>query len=67
VIRVSRKFYEAVKLANRPAYRIAWEAGMHPVSLSRLMHGYDKVWPHDQRIIKVGKILGLKAEECFEE
>jgi hypothetical protein len=67
MVRVSRKFIEAVKLANRPAYRIAWEADLHPVLLSKLIHGADKVYPRDRRILRVARILGLKPEECFEE
>jgi len=67
MIRVSRKFIAAVKMADRPAYKIAWEARLHPAYLSRLIHGYDRIYPHDRRIIRVGKILGLKPDECFEE
>ncbi len=63
---ISRKFYEAVKLADRPSYRIAIEAGIQPVILSKLLHGCEKVRPNDFRVIAVGKILGLTPEECFE-
>ena len=66
MVKVSRKFIEAVKLAPRPAYRIAWEAGIHPVLLSKILHGYERVRPNDQRVIAVGGLLGLRADECFE-
>jgi hypothetical protein len=65
MVKVSQKFFEAVKLANRPAYKIAWEAGLHPVILSKILHGYDRLWPNDRRVLAVGKILGLRPEECF--
>jgi hypothetical protein len=65
MVRVSQKFMKAVKLGNRPAYKVAWEAGIHPVVLSKLIHGYDRVWPKDRRVIAVGKVLGLRPEECF--
>lgn len=64
--KVSPKFYGAVKLADRPAYRIALEAGIHPVTLSKILHGYNRIWPNDRRVIAVGRILGLRPEECFE-
>ena len=65
--KVSRRFIEALKLADRPAYKIAWEAGIHPVLLSKIIHGYDRLWPNDRRVLAVGKILGLNSDECFEE
>jgi len=64
--KVSQKFIEAVKLANRPAYKIAWEAGIHPVLLSKILHGYDRVWRNDRRVMAVAKVLGLDPGECFE-
>ena len=65
MISVSRRFREAVKLADRPAYKIAWDAGIHPVLLSKILHGYARLWPNDRRVLAVGKILGLRSEECF--
>ncbi len=67
MIRVSRKFIETVKLADKPAYKIAWEAGIHPVLLSKIIHGYDRIWPNDRRVIAVGKVLNLKPDDCFEK
>jgi hypothetical protein len=66
MVKVSQKFFEAVKLANRPAYKIAWEANLHPVILSKILHGYDRIWPNDRRVIAVAKVLGLNPDECFE-
>lgn len=67
MVKISRKFFEAVKLANRPAYKIAWEAGLHPVILSKILHGYDKVWPDDRRVVAVARVLHVDPAECFEE
>lgn len=67
MVKVSKRFIEAVKLANRPAYKIAWEAGLHPVILSKILHGYDRVWPNDRRVIAVAKVLNLKPDDCFEK
>lgn len=63
---ISKKLRDAIKL-NAPAYRIANEAGLHHSTLSRLLCGIDKVKPNDPRIVAVGKVLGLSAEECFEK
>ena len=65
MIKVSRRFYEAVKLADRPSYRIAIEAGIHPVLLSKIIHGYERIRPNDRRVLAVGKVLGLRPEDCF--
>ena len=65
-MRITRKFYEAVKLADRPAYKIAQEAKVDPGVLSGILTGRLKVWPNDRRVIAVGKVLGLSPEECLE-
>lgn len=67
MIRISRRFFEAVKLADRPNYRIAMEAGIHPVLLSKILHGYERINPNDDRVLAVGKLLGLQPHECFSE
>ena len=66
MIKVSKRFFEAVKLGDRPAYKIAWEADLHPVIFSKMHCRYDRIWPNDRRVIAIGKILGLEPEECFE-
>ena len=63
---VSKKFYKAIKLASKPQYKIAWEAGIHPTVLSQMVNGYIKVNIDDPRIISIGRLLGLSPEECFE-
>lgn len=62
---ISDQLFNAVKLARRPAYRIALEAGINPSTLSRLLHGAERVRPGDGRVIAVGEIVGLTPEECF--
>jgi hypothetical protein len=63
---LSWKFITALKMNPKPAYKIAWEAGIHPSLLSKLLHGCERVKPGDERIIAVGAILGLEPEDCFE-
>lgn len=64
---ISRKFREAIKLADLKAYEIAHEAGMHPSTLSRIVNGIDEVKPGDPRVIRIAKVLGLRQEDCFEQ
>lgn len=64
---VSQKLIAAVKLNSLPAYKIAWSAKVNPTMLSKLINGIEKVKPNDPRIINVGKVLGVPAEECFQE
>ena len=66
-LKVSRKFFEGVKLADKPGYQLAWRAGIHPVALSKILHGYDRVKPNDRRVLAVAAVLGLKPEDCFEQ
>lgn len=65
--KISRAFFERIKLSDEPAYKLAWKVGIHPVLLSKWLHGYEKPKLDDPRIIKLSKLLGLRPEECFEE
>jgi hypothetical protein len=62
----SRLFIETLKLHRDPAYQIAWRAGVHPNTLSKLISGYLRVRLNDPRLIAVGRELGLEPEDCFE-
>lgn len=61
----SRRFIEALKLHPDPAYRIAYRAGVHPNTLSKLVSGYIRPRVGDRRIVAVGRELGLAVEDCF--
>jgi hypothetical protein len=67
VIMVARKFIEAVKLSDLRAYEIAHKAGLHPSTLSRILHGIEEVEYGDSRVLRLAKVLGLKPSECFED
>jgi hypothetical protein len=64
---ISEKLKVAIKLGDVPAYRIAHQAGIDPTTLSKLLCGIVKVEHGDSRVIEVGKIVGIPAEDCFEE
>jgi hypothetical protein len=63
---ISNKLKARIKLSPIPAYKIAQEAGLDPSTLSKMVCGIIKVGPDDKRVIKIGKILGINASECFE-
>jgi plasmid maintenance system antidote protein VapI len=62
---ISRRFLVELKLHPEPAYRIAQQAGLNPTTLSKLIHGAEPIRPDDDRIMRVGKILGLESHEVF--
>ena len=64
---ISNKFREAVKLHPKPQYKLAWEAGINPTTLSQIVTGYIKPKVGDQRVIRVAELLGLKPSQCFKE
>lgn len=66
-MQVSKKFIHALKLAPIPAYRLAWQAQIHPNTLTKLTTGYLRPRPNDERLIRVGKLLGLTRDEIFVE
>ncbi len=67
MLSVSKKLLTKIKLNDIPAYRIAQIAGMDPSTLSKLICGISRIKPNDPRVIEVGKVLGVPAEECFQE
>ena len=66
MVTVSREFKARLKLANRPAYRIATEAGVNPTTLSKIVHGAEIISMGDERVCKVARILGLPEDKAFE-
>ena len=65
-MKISQTFIIRLKLHSDPAYRIAQMAGVDPTTLSKLINGAEPVRPDDDRILRVGLILGLEPDEVFE-
>ena len=63
---VSRDFKIALKMADEPAWKIAQSAEVDPSILSKIITGMIHVRPGDERVLRVAKVLGLSADECFE-
>ena len=64
---LSEEFLIRLKLHELPAYRLAQQAGVNPNVLSRLINGIEPMKPQDERIIAVGKVIGLAASDCFKK
>ena len=64
--KVSREFLIRLKLHSQPAYKIAQAAELHPNTLSKIINGMIPLKQDDPRVIRVGEVLGLAAEELFE-
>lgn len=64
---VSKKLLATVKLCKKRAYIIAFEAKIHPSTLSKILNGIERTKPGDHRVIAVGRVLGLAEDELFEE
>ena len=64
---ISKKLKRAVRLSPHRNYKIARAAGVHPSTLSQILCGIVRVKNGDERVIRIGKVLGLKPDECLEE
>ena len=64
---ISNKLKAAIKLSPIPAYKIAQEAELDPSTLSKMVCGITRIKSGDSRILKVGQILGIQPDECFEK
>ena len=65
-MRISETFIIRLKLHSDPAYRIAQQAGVNPTTLSKLINGAEPIRSADERIVRVGRILGLEPDEVFD-
>jgi transcriptional regulator with XRE-family HTH domain len=67
MIKVSDKFLARLKLHDLPAYKLAQQADVNPVTLSKLINGIESLRPNDERIGRIAEILGLPLSEAFED
>jgi hypothetical protein len=64
---ISQKWRTAVKLSPMRNYRLAFKAGLHPSTLSKLLNGIEKIKPNDPRVLRIGRMLGVPDDECFSD
>lgn len=65
-VRISRDLFTAVKLSPTKSYVIAQRAGIDPVTLSRILHGAQRLRPGDPRVLAVAREVGVPAARAFE-
>ncbi len=63
---IGKKLIQALKLAPKRMYQIAWEADVHPTTLSKIVNGIDRVRPGDPRVLRLGKVMNIPEDELFE-
>lgn len=66
MISISSKLFQTIKLNQTPAYKLAFQAGIHPNTLSKILHSALPIKNGDSRVLRLGEVLGLKPEELFE-
>ncbi len=64
---ISKRLIMEIKLSPIPAYKIAQKAGLDPSTLSKMVCGITRTKADDKRVVRVGHVLGIKADECFEK
>ena len=63
---VSQDLIKAIKLASEKNYVIAHKAGIHPSTLSKIINGIERVKRGDERVLRIGRAVGLKEADLFE-
>jgi hypothetical protein len=64
---ISQKLIDSVRSSDKKAYQIAQEAGLHFSTISQIINKIVNVKQGDQRVIAIGRVLGINPEDCFED
>lgn len=64
---ISQRVFQCVKLSPERAIDLAQKAGFSNSTLSLVLHRRRKVHIDDPRMLRLGKLLGLKRADLFEE
>ena len=64
---LSVRMRQAAKLADKPLYKLALEAGISPNAAYRSFRGIEGVHRGDERYLLLGVLLGVPPDEVFEE
>jgi hypothetical protein len=63
---VSKKLKDAVRTSEKKLYVIAHEAKMHPSMLSNIINEALNIKDGDERVISIGRVVGVSPKDCFE-
>jgi len=64
---ISQKLHNEAKLSDTKHYQLAHKAGLHPSTFSRILNGIERIKENDPRVLAIGRVLGVPAEDCFQE
>ena len=62
---VSTKLRVAVKLSSQRQYHLAHQINVHPSVLSGWLNGINNPHVGDPRIVALGRLVGVRAGDCF--
>ncbi len=63
---LSETFLARLRSSRTPMYRLAAKAGTDPFWVSRLVSAALAVKARDERIVRLGRLVGLGPNEVFE-
>jgi hypothetical protein len=63
---LSETFLARLRSSQTPMYRLAAKAGTDPFWVSRLVSAALAVKARDERIVRLGRLVGLGPNEVFE-
>lgn len=63
---ISQRLFERVKLSREHAADLAQKAGFSASTMSLILNRRRMVRMNDPRILKLGRLVGLKKDELFE-
>ena len=66
MLRMSQELKIALKLGERPMYKVAFAAGLSPATLSKLLRGGVRLQENDVRIAAIAREVGIPVERCIE-
>jgi len=63
---LSEAFLARLRTSRTPIYQLAAKAGTDPFWVSRLISADQAVKARDERIVRLGRLVGLGPNEVFE-
>ncbi len=63
---LSEKLRVAIKTSRERQYRLAQRAQVDPTVLSAWINGVRAPRQGDQRVVAIGRLVGVPADQCFD-
>ena len=62
---LSERLHQAIQAYPGRQWELAHKAAIHPTTLAKLKTGHERPRAGDERVIRLGAVLGLPPEDCF--